>query len=205
MRGLQLRIDAGSWHEIVGPSGAGKTAVFDVMTLRRRPTAGKLVVAGRNIDRLGAEEVAEVRRQVGSCPQQPVFLEERTAVENTVLPMVARGQTDAAVDAAEEVLGFLGLMPQRDRPVGTLPAQQQLLVAVAMATVGHPQAVVIDGVHQRMEPAVRGVVLSWLEGLRDDGTTVVVLGRRPMNRRSNPVVWRLRDGNLERTGEVDRC
>ncbi len=203
--GLSLSVDEGGWHEIVGPSGSGKTALFEVMTLRRRPTAGKLIVAGRNVDRLKEGGLAEVRRQIGSCEQQPTLLSRRTAVENTVLPMVVRGETEQAVEAAEEVLGFLGVMPQRDLAVDALSEQDQILVGVAMATVGAPPLIVIDGVHESLEPAVRGVVLSWLEQLRDDGSTVVILGRRPMNRRSNPVLWRLREGSLERTGEVDRC
>lgn len=205
VRDLEFRAEQGSWHEIVGPSGAGKSALFEVMTLRSRPSAGQLVVAGRNVDRLDAGGLAELRRRIGGCAQQPVLLDERTAVENVVLPMVVRGEIDEAVEAAEQVLGFLGVMPERDRSVHTLPNQQKILVALARAMVGKPRLVIIDGVHQQLEPAVRGVVLSWLEQLRDRGATVVVLGRRPMNRRSNPVVWRLRDGQIEQTTEVDRC
>lgn len=205
VRDLELRVDEGCWHEIVGPSGAGKSALFDVITLRRRPPQGQIVVAGRNIDRLDGEGLAKVRCRLGSCGQRPVLLEQRTPVENAMLPMVVRGATRQAVDAAEEVLGFLGVMPQRDQPVATLPVQQRILVALARATVGRPPVIVIDAVHERLEPAVRGVVLSWLEQLRNEGSTVVVLGRRPMNRRSNPVVWRLRDGHIEQTSEVDRC
>lgn len=202
VRGLSFRIEEGSWHEIVGPSGAGKSALFEVMTLRTRPGRGSVVVAGRNVDRLEGDELAEVRRDVGSCCQQPVLLKRRTPVENTVLPMVVRGRTDRAARAAEEALGFLGVSAPREAPVEALPAQQRMLVALARATVGSPPVVVVDAVHERLEPAVRGVALSWLEKLHDQGCTVVVLGRRPMNRRSEPEVWRLRDGGLDGDSEV---
>lgn len=202
---LSLRMEKGTWHEIVGPAGSGKSAVFEVMTLRRKPSQGRLVIAGRNIERLGRRGLSRVRSELGSCAQHPVLLRERTVVENVVLPMVVRGRAGQAVKAAEETLGFLGLMPERDIAVAALCAQQQALVGLAMATVGAPSVVVIDGVHEGLEPAVRGVVLSWLERINQQGSTVIVFGRRPINRRSSPVLWRLRDGKVERTGEIDRC
>ena len=202
---LSIRMEKGSWHEIVGPAGAGKSALFEVMTLRRRPQSGRLVIAGRNVDRLRRSGLAKVRRQVGSCAQRPALLDERTAVENVVLPMVVRGESGRAVDAAEEVLGFLGVMPERDQPVASLCEQHRTLVGLAMATVGQPSVVVVDGILQNLEPAVRGMALSWLEQLRDAGSTVILFGRRPMTRRADSVLWRLRSGSVERTGEVDRC
>lgn len=205
VRDLSIRIDKGSWAEIVGPAASGKSAIFDVLTLRRRPTTGKLVIAGRNVERLRRGKLVELRRDLGSCPQRPALLRGRTAVENVVLPMVARGDRENALDAAEKTLGFLGMMPERDRPIESMSAQSQALVGIAMATVGRPKVVVLDGVVEQLEPGTRGVVLSWLERLKKEGTTVVLLGRRPTNRRCEPVVWRLRDGAVERTGEVERC
>ena len=146
-----------------------------------------------------------MRRSLGTCSQWPSLLARRTVVENVVLPMVVRGATEKAVEEAEEVLGFLGVMGRRDQRVGQLCSQQQALVALARATVGQPQVVVIDGIHEGLEPGVRGLVLSWLEKLQGRGATVVVFGRRPMNRSTGSVLWRLRDGEIERTGEVDRC
>ncbi len=203
--GLSLKMEKGQWHEIVGPSGVGKSALFEVVTLRSSPQAGRLVVAGRNIQRLGPTGLAEVRRSLGTCSQRPTLLTRRTVVENVVLPMVVRGATQGAVDEAEKVLGFFGLMGHRDQRVGQLCFQRQVLVSLARATVGRPEVVVIDGVHEGLEPGVRGLMLSWLEKLHSRGTTVVVFGRRPMNRSSESVLWRLRDGEVERTGEVDRC
>lgn len=202
---LSLQIEAGSWHEIVGPAGTGKSAIFDVMTLRRKPLRGRLVVAGRNVARLSRRDLAVVRREVGSCPQRPVLLPRRTAVENTILPMVVRGQNSQAVEVAEETLGFLGMLPERDKPVGALCDQRRALVGLAMATVGEPAVVVIDGIHETLEPAVRGVAMSWLERLCEAGSTVIVFGRRPVRRSSQAIRWRLRDGQVETTGEVERC
>ena len=205
VEGLSLRMEEGSWNEIVGPAGVGKSAIFDVLSLRRKPAAGRLVVAGRNLERLKKGGLWKVRKEIGSCPQRPTLLWDRSAVENVVLPMVVRGESREALKKAEETLGFLGVMPERDRSVGALCAQHQALVALAMATVGSPKVILIDGIHETLEPAVRGVALSWLEKMQGSGSTVVIFGRRAMNRRRSSVLWRLRDGEVARTGEVERC
>ena len=203
---LSLQIEEGSWNELVGPSGTGKTALFEVMTLRRRPARGRLVIAGRNVDRLGRRGVAGVRRDLGSCPQRPALLWERTVVENAVLPMVVRSRVDGAVDAAEEVLDSLGLLARRDRPVSTLSDQEQALVGLAMATVGRPSLVVIDGIRQKLESTARGMALSWLDRVCDGGSTVIIFGRRPLNRRAEAKVWRVRNGTVEASkAGGDRC
>lgn len=205
VEGLSLEIESRSWNEIVGPAGVGKSAIFDVLSLRRKPQQGRLLLAGRNIDRLKKGGLAQIRREIGSVPQDPVLLWERSAVENVVLPLVVRGTSRNPLKDAEETLGFLGVMPERDRPVGALCAQHQALVALAMATVGAPNLVLVDGTHELLEPAVRGMALSWLEGLQRKGSTIVVFGRRAMNRKGTSILWRLRDGEVERTGEVERC
>ncbi len=205
LRDLSIQLEKGKWHEIIGAAGSGKSALFDVMTLRRRPKTGRLVIAGRNMERLGRRGLAEIRREIGSCTQQPMLLEQRTAVENVVLPMVVRGAAGEAVEAAEEALGFLGIMPQRDRRVAELCAQHRALVCLARATVGAPSVVVIDGIHERLEPAVRGIALTWLEQTQKQGSTIVVFGRRPIHRRSGSSLWRLKEGAVHNTGEVERC
>lgn len=206
VRALTLKMEAGTWNEIIGPAGAGKTALFEVMTLRRRPPGGKLVIAGRNVSRLKKGGLASLRRDLGSCPQEPTLLSGRAVIENVFLPLFVRGARRDSLEEAEETLGFLGLMPQRDLLVEALSEQEQILLGLAMATVGSPKVIVIDGVHERLEPAARGLLMSWLKKRMKKGSTVVLMGRRALNRRdSEATLWRLQDGAVERTGEVDRC
>ncbi len=202
---LSVKMEAGTWNEIIGPAGAGKTALFEILSLRRTPPKGKLVIAGRNISRLKKGGLAKLRREVGSCPQEITLLPERTVVENTILPLVVRGMGREGLKTAEETLGFLGLMHRRDTPVGCLSEQEQILVGLSMATVGSPKVILIDGVHERLESGSRGLVMSWLKKRSQKGSTVVLLGRKALNRRDDATLWRLKDGAVERTGEVDRC
>ena len=122
-----------------------------------------------------------------------------------MLPMVVRGELERAVEAAEETLGFLGVMRRRDRAVRELSEQERRLVGIARATVGMPEMIVIDGLQEGLEPAMRGVVYSWLERCREAGSTLFVFGRRPTHRRTQGQVWRLGDSGLEPTDEVERC
>lgn len=204
-REVSMKLSADTWHEIVGPSGVGKSRLFEVLTLRRRPRRGRLVIAGRNIDRLDAGDLAQVRRELGSCCQDPVLLPRRSILENTILPMVVRKRADEAVEAAEKTLGFFGMFDRREQPVCELSDQQRRLVAIARATVGTPSIVVVDGVHEQLEPAVRGMVLSWFEKLCGGGTTLILLGRRAMSRGGDANVWRIGRQGIEEPSEVTTC
>ncbi|TXD35513.1 ATP-binding cassette domain-containing protein [Lujinxingia vulgaris] len=190
-RALSWRVERGQWAEVVGGAGSGKSALFEVITLMSQPSSGRLVVAGRNLERVGRAGLSAVRREIGACAQWPPVLAKRTVVEHAVLPMVARGGASGALAAAEAVLEGLGLEHLRDVPGGQLSAQERMLVGVMMATVGSPKLVVIDAVHEALEAAWRGRVLSWLWQLKERGSTVVVLGRRPTSRSSGGEVLRL--------------
>ncbi|RAL23094.1 hypothetical protein DL240_09415 [Lujinxingia litoralis] len=194
-RALTWRVEAGQWAEVVGGAGSGKSALFEVLTLGSLPASGRLVVAGRNLDRAGRGGLAAVRREIGGCAQWPQVLAERTVIEHAVLPMVARGQQGRALVAAEEALGALGLDACREVCGAELSAQQRALLGVVMATVGRPKLVVVDAVQEGLEAAWRGRVLSWLWQLKEGGSTVVVLGRRPTSRAREGEVLRL--GGLE--------
>ncbi|WP_164856291.1 ATP-binding cassette domain-containing protein [Lujinxingia sediminis] len=190
-RALSWRVERGQWAEVVGGAGSGKSALFEVITLMSQPLSGRLVVAGRNLERVGRGGLSAVRQEIGACAQWPQVLVGRTVVEHAVLPMVARGGASGALAAAEAVLEGLGLEHLRDVPGSQLSAQDRMLVGVMMATVGSPKLVVIDAVHEALEAAWRGRVLSWLWQLKERGSTVVVLGRRPTSRSSGGEILRL--------------
>jgi len=194
-RALSWRVEAGQWAEVVGGSGSGKSALFEVITLSSAPAAGRLVVAGRNLERVGRSGMGAVRREIGGCAQWPAVMAGRTVVEHAVLPMVARGEASGALAAAKAMLEALGMEALRDVPGRDLSAQDQMLMKVLMATVGQPRLIAIDKVHEALEAAWRGRVLSWLWQLKERGSAVVVLGRRPTSRASSGEVLRL-DGSV---------
>lgn len=196
---VSLEIDDGEWAEVVGPAGSGKSILYSLMTLEDRPPEGRLVIGGRNLDRLGRQGCAELRRRFGTCRQEPELLEERTAAENLALPLVVRGDSDRAGELIDDALAAGELEDQRDVEARNLSAGERKLLGILRATVGEPEAVVVDGGLSSLDRAQRrraGEVLSVLHGR---GTTVVLFGREPSGAgpEENPS-YVLEGGRIER-------
>ena len=110
-----IEVERGSWSEIVGPAGGGKTLLFSVLSLRAAPPRGtKVVVGGRNLDRLPVTEIADMRRLFGSACAQPIMLDDRSVIENLVVPFVVRGESRMALESTEALLEACELMHLRD-------------------------------------------------------------------------------------------
>jgi ABC-type ATPase involved in cell division len=172
-----FEIPPGGWAEITGPASCGKSVLFELLSLRARPPAGKMVVLGRNLDRLDRSQIARLRRRVGSCAQRARLLERRTVIENLLLPLVARGEVDEACARAEAVLEELDLVALRDLCVASLSDEERRMVGAARALVGAPDLIVLDGGLEGLAEANARRLAARLRSAQSDGATVVLLSR----------------------------
>jgi len=201
LNGVSIDVGRRTWTEIIGPAGAGKTSLFSVMSLRARPPQGKLVIGGRNFQKIKAAEVAEVRRIIGSCGQVPLFLEDRTAIENLVLPFVVRGEPRMALEAAEAALDATGLEYLRDRQVQELSFQERAALGVIRAAIGAPAVALIDGVLDLLDHRLRESLMDFLRARHLDGTAIVIFGGEFTENARKGRRWRMEEGQIF---EVDR-
>lgn len=192
-----VEIERGSWNEIVGPAGAGKTMLFSTMSLRGRPPHGRLVVCGRNLERVKRGDIAELRRQISSCGETPILLEDRTVIENLVLPFVVRNEAAIALETAEQALEKAELTGLRDRIVRDLSRQQKLAVGLARATVGKVEAILVDSALDQLEPRLHKPLLEMLKERHLSGVAVVLFGREFTENARRGKRFRLESGVLE--------
>jgi len=195
---VSFEIDDGEWVEFLGPSAAGKTLLYSVLALETKPTDGRLVIAGRNLDRLDGRGLVELRRELGSCRQEVELLESRTVVENLVVPLVVRGKTTRASSAADRVLERADLEDLRDIRVAELSAGHRRAVAILRAVMGRPRAILVDGALERLGGALYEAVNAAIHRSYDQGSAVLLFGRHstddgPSERR----LYRLDGGRLE--------
>lgn len=193
---IRLDVDSASWTEIVGPSGSGKSLLFDILSLRGRPLAGHLVFEGRNLDRVNPAELPRLRQSLGSCAESPIVLEQRTVLENLVLPFVVRGQTEVALEEAEAALEAVELSALRHSIVAELSRQQTWAVGVVRACLGDPSAIVIDSALDYLEPRLRAPCLELLKDKHLAGAAVVLLGRDFTDNVRSGTRYRIEDGVL---------
>ncbi len=199
---LSLEIPAGSWNEVVGDPGSGKSLLFGILSLRFEADGGKLVVGGRNFGRLSRRGVADLRRTIASCGERPIMLEQRTVLENLVLPFVVRGDDSRAVAICEGLLEEVGLTRHRDLPVAALSHEERLIVGALRAIAPSPQLVLIDGVLEQLPEESRRTIMRLLQQRHLAGGTIIIFGRGESQNARRGSVFRLANGAVDHVIEA---
>lgn len=143
LHGLSLTVSAGEILAVAGPNGAGKSTLLRHLNGLLQPTAGSVLVKGRNI---GGQPAGRVAADVGLLFQQPRDqLFERT-VEREVRFGLKRRQPAAgqAVQAVQHALAAVGLEHLAGRHPAELPASQQRLLALATVLARRPSVLALD-------------------------------------------------------------
>lgn len=146
LRGIDVEIPYGEMTLLVGPSGCGKTTLISIMAGLLDPTAGEVILLGRDRKELTGRRLVEFRgEKIGFVFQQYNLLPALTAAENAAIPLIIRGVSrDVAVRRAAEMLGAVGLGDRRNSMPSQLSGGQQQRVAIARALVNEPQLLVCD-------------------------------------------------------------
>ena len=88
---LSFRLEAGSFHFLTGPSGAGKTSLLKLMYLAQPPTSGEIEIFSRRVVGLPRDELAALRRRIGVIFQDFRLLNHLSALDNVALPLRIAG------------------------------------------------------------------------------------------------------------------
>ncbi len=174
LKDVSLSIDSGEFVVILGPSGSGKTTLLNLIGGIEHATSGELVVAGRDLAKLGPDELTTYRREtVGFVFQFFNLVPTLTALENVQLVAELDG-TDAARRSAT-ALENVGLADREDHFPGAMSGGQQQRVAIARAIVKQPPLLLCDEPTGSLDLAMGRQVLALLRQASEEGRTVVVV------------------------------
>ncbi len=139
--GVSLAIDEGEFVVIVGPSGAGKTTVMNILGGMDKPTSGSVKISGKEISNLNDKEMTQYRRDdVGFVFQSYNLIPNLTAIENVELA------TQICKDAMnpQEVLEQVGLKERMNNFPAQMSGGEQQRVAIARAIAKNPKLLLCD-------------------------------------------------------------
>jgi len=175
IQGASFTLAPGSFHFLVGSSGAGKSSLLRLMYLSLRPASGRVNLFGRDVDKLRRRDVPLLRRRIGVVFQDFRLLTHLSALDNVALPLRIAGVRESEVrEHVTELLKWVGLADHVNAFPATLSGGQQQRVAIARAVIARPSLLLADEPTGNVDDSI-GVRLMYLfEELNKMGTTVVV-------------------------------
>jgi putative ABC transport system ATP-binding protein len=197
LSGVSLAVPAGQSIALTGPSGSGKSSLLMVSAGLERASAGKVMLAGTDITRMGEDRAARFRRgRVGIVFQSFHLIPTMTALENVAVPLELMGDRQA-FKRAEDELRQVGLIKRTEHYPGQLSGGEQQRVALARALAPRPQILFADEPTGNLDTATGAGIVELIFALNAErGTTLfLVTHEESLARRCQRLV-RLADGRI---------
>src|SRR5262249_52699675 len=180
--GIDLAIGHGEFLAVMGPSGSGKSTLMHTIGLLDRPTSGRYLFEGIDVETLDTNALADLRcRRLGFVFQSYNLLPRTTAVENVELPMVYAGVPERERRRrALEALTTVGVADVAFHISNQMSGGQQQRVAIARALVNRPSLILADEPTGALDTKSSIEILGVFRQLNEaHGITVVLVTHEP--------------------------
>ena len=201
LRGVNIEIAQGEYISIMGPSGSGKSPLFNMIGGLDKPSSGKVYIDEVDVAQLDAYELAWLRcRKIGYIFQTFNIIPVMTALENVTLPMTFAGMsTDEAREKGADLLGEVGLGDRLMHKPFELSGGQQQRVAIARAMANSPAIILADEPTGNIDLTTGKEIIKLLKDMNEQSGVTVISATHDMKMLdvSDRVGW-IRDGRIDR-------
>jgi putative ABC transport system ATP-binding protein len=199
LRGIDLRVDRGELVAVRGRSGSGKTTLLNLLGGLDRPTAGRVVVDGREISALTEDELVDVRRSTVAFVFQTFgLIPILTAAENIEVPLrLVRADPADRERRVDLLLGLVGLEDRARHRPNEMSGGEQQRVAIARALANRPQLLLADEPTAQLDSETGHAIMILLRSVVEhEGVTAIVATHDPIMLDVADRVVELRDGTI---------
>ncbi len=201
LQGLDLTVKQGELVGVVGASGSGKTTLMNVLGGLTRPSAGQVIIDGKNLLKLSTRELTAYRQvEVGFVWQQGSrnLIPYLSALDNIKLPMTLAGSAGSQIDKrARELMDLVDLSHRYDHKPIQLSGGEQQRVAIAVALANQPKLLLADEPTGELDSTTSDQIYDLFKRLnRDLGLTICIVSHDPLIAQHVGRVVAIRDGKL---------
>ena len=177
LAGVNLRIEQNTFTVVMGPSGSGKSTLLYLLGGLDRPTQGRIVIDGQEINTLDENALAIFRRRsVGFIFQSFNLIQTMSAMDNVSFPLrFERVSRKKRNNIANDLLLRIGLSDRANHRPTELSGGQQQRVAIARAMVNDPKVILADEPTGNLDTSSGSNVMRLLSELHNSGRTILVV------------------------------
>ena len=206
LNGIDLNVREGEFVSIVGASGSGKTTLMNVIGLLDRPTEGKYIIDGVDIDEATDKDLSFIRNQkIGFVFQTYNLVAKTSALKNVELPMLYAGVSrKERTRRAQELLALVGMEDRMKHLPEELSGGQKQRVAIARSMANNPAIILADEPTGALDSKTGRIVMDLFHKLnKEQGKTIVLITHSTELAEETGRIITIKDGSIigERAGK----
>jgi cell division transport system ATP-binding protein len=201
---MDFALPAGSFHYIMGQTGAGKSSLLRLMYMGIRPSRGVVRLFGQDVTRFSRKNLPLIRRRIGIVFQDFRLVDHLSVFDNAALPLRIEGRPEAELRSQVlELLSWVGLGDVVDEFPPALSGGEQQRLAIARAVINRPALLIADEPTGNVDDRIAERLMRLFEELNRLGTTIVIATHNESLREAFPhPCLMLRHGQLREADPV---
>jgi len=196
LRDADLKIDKGEFIAIMGPSGSGKSTLLHILGLLDRPTKGKYLFNGKDVNDYSDDELAFMRNEnLGFVFQSFNLLKKTTVFDNVKLPLYYSNIPESKWDELVlKAIDDVDLEHRTYHESSQLSGGEKQRVAIARAIVNDPDVVFADEPTGNLDSKSGGVIMEIIQDMNENGRTVILITHEQYTSEYARRIIKLKDG-----------